>query len=175
MQRINYGTWHFCGGNQNEAASLQKACKDISKRKKEKACRGNWSLSDLMGGDVAAIAGLCVVYGRVRHSTVGPATKQSKVQVEKERKNLRVGLRAVRQDVGGRVYRVHVSKWGVVEQCGCEQRLEALRVLCSPMTLWPHRGWATWVQWGRYTSWCCGGVKPPLQRGGTLRSLEVEE
>ena len=41
-----------------------------------------------MGGDVAAIAGLCVVYGRAQQSTVGPATTQSEVQVTKELKNL---------------------------------------------------------------------------------------
>ena len=48
-----------------------------------------------MGGDVAATAGLCVMYGRVRHSTVGSATTRSKVQVEKERKNLRTLMRVL--------------------------------------------------------------------------------
>ena len=38
------------------------------KKKKEKARRGNWRLSDLMGGDVAATGGLCVMNGRVRHT-----------------------------------------------------------------------------------------------------------
>ena len=41
-----------------------------------------------MGRDVAAIAGLCVVYGRVQQSTVGPATTRLEVQVTKEIKNL---------------------------------------------------------------------------------------
>ena len=44
-----------------------------------------------MGGDLAAIAALCVMYGRVQavlHSTVGPATTRLKVRVTKEIKNL---------------------------------------------------------------------------------------
>ena len=74
-KKSDYSTWHLCGpGSQNEAACLQKACKNISKKKKEKACCGDWRLSDLMGGDVVATAGLCVMYGRVQYSTVGPAT-----------------------------------------------------------------------------------------------------
>ena len=36
LLRSNYSTWHLCGGGQNEATSLKKACKNRSKRKKER-------------------------------------------------------------------------------------------------------------------------------------------
>ena len=74
---------------QNAARIDQKKRKEERKKRLIIARRGDWRLSDLMGRDVAATAGSRVVYGRVQHSTVGPATTQSKVRVTKERKNLR--------------------------------------------------------------------------------------
>ena len=70
------------------AARIDQKKKKGRKKKLVIGRRGDWRLSDLMGVDVAAIAGLYVVYERAQHSTVGPATTRSKVRVTKKIKNL---------------------------------------------------------------------------------------